>query len=106
MQEIRERHCSIGETARICGVTVKQIRNWEEKNYIPAPYRVICGERSYREFTEADLKIICSIKSYFDKGYSLSTAARKAKKSIQKEDISNGYKRENMPVIKRNVSRK
>jgi DNA-binding transcriptional MerR regulator len=87
MKKVRERHYSIGEAARICGVTVKQIRNWEEKHYIPAPYRVICGERSYREFTEADLKIIRRIKSYVEKGYRLSTAARKAKKSIQKEDI-------------------
>ena len=90
MEELRTSHCSIGDAARICGVTVKQIRHWEEKNYIPAPERVICGKRGYREFDEADMELITCIKSYLDEGYNLSIAARKAKKSIQKEEIHNG----------------
>ncbi len=46
---------SIGEASRLTGVTIKQIRNWEEKGYIPAPMRVICGERAYRPGKHAQI---------------------------------------------------
>lgn len=55
---------SIGEAAGITGVSVKQIRHWHDRGYIPVPERVVCGERSYRQFSEDDLKIIARIKSY------------------------------------------
>ena len=42
---------SIGDTAKMTGVTQKQIRNWEDRGYIPEPTRVVCGERAYRYFT-------------------------------------------------------
>ena len=76
---------SIGEAARLCGVTTKQIRNWEQKQYIPESTRIDCGERSYRNFGEDDLKIIKRIKKYLDDGFTLSLAADKAKKDISKE---------------------
>ncbi len=69
---------SIGEAARLCGVTRKQIRNWELKQYIPESTRVVCGERAYRNFGQDDLKIIKRIKHYLDAGYTLATAATKA----------------------------
>ena len=70
---------SIGEAARICGVTVKQLRHWQDRGYIPEPARVVCGERSYRQFHSGDLQIISRIKAYLDEGYSLQTAALKTK---------------------------
>ena len=70
---------SIGETARITGVTVKQLRHWHDRGYIPEPSRVVCGERSYRQFHSDDLKIISRVKAYLDEGYSLPTAAQKTK---------------------------
>lgn len=89
MKETRHKTYSIGEAARICGVTEKQIRHWEEKKHIPAPQRVICGQRSYRQFTEKDFNLIRSIKEYLDEGYTLSTAAKKAA-----EDVSGLKKKE------------
>lgn len=74
----QDKRFSIGEAARVCRVTVKQIRNWEEKKYIPVSKRILCGKRSYRQFSEKDLKIIRAIKRYLDEGYGLPTAARKA----------------------------
>ncbi len=82
MKENQQKSYSIGEAARICGVTQKQIRHWEEKNHIPTAQRVICGERSYRQFTEEDFEIIRRIKEYLDEGYTLHIAARKAKEEV------------------------
>ena len=78
MTNKRQKTYSIGETARLCGVTEKQIRHWEEKNHIPTAQRVICGERSYRQFSEKDFNLIRRIKSYLDEGYTLSAAAKRA----------------------------
>jgi len=69
---------SIGEAARLCGVTAKQIRHWQEKKYLQESTRLICGKRTYRNFGEDDLVIIKRIKYYLDFGYMLSTAAKKA----------------------------
>ena len=76
---------SIGEAARLCGVTRKQIRNWEQKNYLPELTRTVCGLRAYRTFEKDDLEIIKKIKHYLDAGFTLPTAADKAKKDISKE---------------------
>ena len=80
MQETKHKTYSIGEAARICGVTEKQIRHWEEKKHIPSLQRVICGQRSYRQFTEVDFNLISKIREYLDEGYTLSTAAKKSRK--------------------------
>jgi DNA-binding transcriptional MerR regulator len=78
MEKGRTKTYSIGEAARICGVTEKQIRHWEEKGYMPPSQRVICGNRSYRQFTEEEFKLIRRIKDALDDGYTLSGAAKKA----------------------------
>ncbi|MBN2033734.1 MAG: MerR family transcriptional regulator [Deltaproteobacteria bacterium] len=87
-----ERPVSINEAARICEVTVKQIRNWEARNYIPMAVRIKCGERSYRQFAQSDLDLICKIKSYLKEGFNLSTAAKRAASDIstRKEEESHG----------------
>ena len=69
---------SIGEAARLCGVSEKQIRHWEDKQHIPKLDRVICGKRTYRQFSEADFLLIRRIKKYMDEGYTLATASKKA----------------------------
>lgn len=92
MQETKHKTYSIGETARICGVTEKQIRHWEEKNHIPKAQRVLCGKRSYRQFTEMDFNLIHKIRGYLDEGYTLSMAAKKAAEKIStgKGELKNG----------------
>lgn len=69
---------SIGEAARLTKVSIKQIRHWAECNYISEPERVICGKRSFRQFSVQDLKVIASIKELMDEGYTLRAAAMKA----------------------------
>jgi len=76
---------SIGEAARICDVTVKQIRHWAEKGYIPEPERVVCGERSYRMFGVDDLELIKEIQSNLVEGYRLPIAAKKASETISRK---------------------
>ena len=91
MSNIRKRTFSIGEAARLCGVTVKQIRHWQDREYIPEPQRVVCGERAYRQFGEEDLEHIKRIKHYLDAGFRLDRAAEKAAADIlgEKEDEKN-----------------
>jgi DNA-binding transcriptional MerR regulator len=92
MKNIQHKTYSIGEAARICGVTEKQIRHWEERGHIPHLQRVICGKRDYRQFTEEGFKLIRRIKEYLDEGYTLPTAAKKARAEIKNtmEDRYNG----------------
>ena len=86
MKNTKEKIFSIGEAARTCGVTTKQIRHWEEKGYIPKPQRVVCGERSYRKYGVDDLEIIKNIKAYLDSGYTLPVAAKKAATDISTKE--------------------
>ena len=87
MKNTKEKIFSIGEVARMCGVTTKQIRHWEEKGYIPEPQRVVCGDRCYRKYGVDDLEIIRKIKAYLDSGYTLPVAAIKAAEdTVKKED--------------------
>ena len=78
MTDYSSKKFSIGDSAKNCGVTVKQIRNWEERGYIPKATRIVCGERAYRYFPENDLDAIRAIKSYLDQGFTLKAAVKKA----------------------------
>ena len=68
MTDFKSKKYSIGQTAVLCGITTKQIRNWEDRNYIPTATRIICGQRAYRYFSESDFDIIRKIKKYLDAG--------------------------------------
>jgi len=70
---------SIGDTAKIAGVSQKQIRNWEAKNYIKSADRVVSGNRAYRRFTLAQVETISRIKDYLEQGYTLAVSVKKAK---------------------------
>jgi len=85
MNNNQKKYQSIGQAAKICGVTQKQIRNWEEKGFIPELKRVYCGERSYRQFSIKELNLISGIKRYLDDGFVLSVAAKKAREKNIKE---------------------
>lgn len=75
---------SIGEAARQTGASIKQIRNWADIGIIDPPDRVQCGERAYRQYSQADMETIKSIKGYLDEGYTLQTAGQKAKQTRRK----------------------
>ena len=72
---------SIGDTARMTGVSQKQIRYWEGHNYIPPAMRVVCGDRAYRYFAENQVEQIKTVKAMLDQGYTLSHAAQATKRS-------------------------
>ena len=86
MKNTKEKCFSIGEAARMCGVTAKQLRYWQDRKLIPEPQLVVCGMRSYRKYGVDDLEIINNIKAYLDSGYTLPAAARKAATDISKEE--------------------
>ncbi|MBW2663843.1 MAG: MerR family DNA-binding transcriptional regulator [Deltaproteobacteria bacterium] len=43
MKNLTKKNYSIGDTAKMTGVTQKQIRNWEAKGYIDEGLNLICG---------------------------------------------------------------
>ena len=77
MQNRYETTFSIGDASRITGVSQRKLRTWEGK-YIPKPERIVCGERAYRRYTQAQINLITRIKEYQDQGFTLSAAAKKA----------------------------
>jgi len=85
MKQIRSETLSIGDTAKLTGVSQKQIRHWEARGHIPSATRVVCGQRAYRHFTEKQVKQIQVIKKLLDEGFTLSHASRLARKSCGKD---------------------
>lgn len=88
MKNTEQMNYSIGQAAKICGVTEKQIRHWEDKGHIPKPKRVLCGERSYRQYTDKDFELIGQIKKYLDDGFTLSAAAKKARTGNPRKEVA------------------
>ena len=80
---------SIGDTAKITGVSQKQIRHWEDRGYIGKAERIVCGERAYRHFSKEQVEQIKAIKSLLDNGYKLSHASRMAAKVNRKGGVKN-----------------
>jgi len=77
MKISKDKTYSIGDASRITGVSQRKLRAWEEK-YIPKPERLVCGERAYRRYTQAEIDLIRAIREYQDQGFTLSAAAKKA----------------------------
>ena len=84
MQHKQETTYSIGDAARITGVSQRQLRAWEGKS-IPQPERIVCGERAYRRYNQAQINLIAQIKKYQDQGFTLSAAAKKAKDDLARK---------------------
>ena len=79
MKDIFEKTFSIGDASRITGVSQRKLRSWEGK-HIPKPERLVCGDRAYRRYTQAQINLIARIKEYKDQGFTLSAAAKKAQR--------------------------
>ena len=85
MKEKFEKTYSIGDASILSGgVSQRKLRSWEGK-YIPKPERIVCGERAYRRYTQAQINLIARIKEYQDQGFTLSAAAKKANDGLTKD---------------------
>jgi DNA-binding transcriptional MerR regulator len=84
MKDRYETTFSIGDTSRMTGVSQRKLRSWEGK-YIPEPERLVCGERAYRRYTQAEIDLIRSIREYQDQGFTLSVAAKKANDDLARK---------------------
>ena len=84
MKENFEKTYSIGDASRMTGVSQRKLRSWEGK-YIPEPERLVCGERAYRRYTQAEINLIRGIREYQDQGFILSTAAKKANDDLARK---------------------
>jgi DNA-binding transcriptional MerR regulator len=76
---------SIGATAKLAGVTQKQLRHWEARGYISPPTRVRMGDRAYRYYSQAQLEKVKEIKSLLNEGYTLSHASKIVRKEGRKD---------------------
>lgn len=84
MHNKHETTFSIGDASRITGVSQRKLRSWEGK-HIPKPERIVCGERAYRRYTQAQINLIARIKEYQDQGFTLSAAAKKAQDDMARK---------------------
>jgi DNA-binding transcriptional MerR regulator len=89
MEKARRKTFSIGDTAKITGVSQKQIRHWEVRGYITKAIRVVCGERAYRHFSKTQVEQIAAVKGFLDQGYSLPHAARMVREALSREGDGN-----------------
>ncbi|OCG03989.1 MerR family transcriptional regulator [Gilliamella sp. wkB112] len=69
----------IREVSEMTGITVRQLRYWEEKKIITS----VNPNSSTRQFTLADIKKALLIKELIDDGYSLDGAAAKIEKRLK-----------------------
>ena len=84
MTEKIDKTYSIGDASRIAGVSQRKLRSWEGK-HIPKPERIVCGERAYRRYSQAQIKLITRIREYQDQGFTLSAASKKASEDMAKD---------------------
>lgn len=75
---MKNRGLFIGEAARQCGISVKQLRTWTDHGLVGSPQYVTCGQRRYRIYSDAHIEQIKLIKQFLDEGYTLKAAAGKA----------------------------
>ena len=78
MRKQQAQNYSIGNVATMTGASIKQIRNWEARGYIPDADRIQYGDRAYRRFSLKQVELISKIKDLRDDGYTLPAAADKA----------------------------
>lgn len=86
MFEKYEKTFSIGDASELTGVSQKKLRSWGGK-CIPEPVRIVCGERSYRRYTQEQINLIVRIKEYQDQGFTLKAAAQKSSEDISRQEL-------------------
>ena len=74
---------SIGETSKRTQISVKRLRYWQERGYIPAPELTKCGERSYRYYTQEHINFLKLLKENLDEGFTVKAAAEKTKNEFK-----------------------
>ena len=70
---------SISQVSQMTGVTKNRIREWHAKGFLPGVQSISVGSRLHRRFSEEDVTLIKMINEYQNQGYTLATAANKAK---------------------------
>ena len=81
MDKNTEQTFGIFDAAEMTGVSQRMLRAWEGR-HIALPDRIRCGERAYRRYSQADVKLIKRIKEYQDQGFTLKMASQKAHKDL------------------------
>ena len=72
----------IGEVAKITGLSIRQIRYWSDKGFVPAPEISRCGDISYRMYGPEDVACIKQVKSYLDEGFTLKAASVRTRNTL------------------------
>ncbi len=83
MSTLREITYSTGETAKLTGASLKQIRYWIKRGHVHSD-RNVCGLIAYHRFNNGQVELIRAIKGYLDQGYVLARAAELARNGKSK----------------------
>ena len=67
------------------GYTVRKAELQEFWKHCARPERIVCGDRAYRRYNQAQIDLIKRIKEYQDQGFTLSAAAKKAQDHLAKD---------------------
>ena len=87
-KNVYEETYSIGDASRITGVSQRKLRSWEVK-HIKKPERIVCCDRAYRRYNQAQIDLIKRIKKYQHQGFMLSAAAKRAQDDMARKGVNN-----------------
>lgn len=73
---------SISDASRETGLSQKQLRSYEARGYISEPFKVRCGEISYRRYSAQHIAEIKAFKRFVDEGFTLQAASKKIKEKV------------------------
>lgn len=76
---------SISDASKASGLSMKQLREYEAKGYIPESVKLKCGSIQYRRYTEDQIEALKVFKSFMDQGFTLSAAKIKTGEYLGKE---------------------
>ncbi|MBM7543946.1 MerR family transcriptional regulator [Periweissella beninensis] len=88
----------IGELSSMTGVSTRQLRYWEQKNYIHSIQRD--DEQSARVFHFKEYARVSGIKYFLDQGYSLQAAVKQVNQYIDVSHFLHKFVKEGIKTVK------
>jgi len=75
---------SISDASTQCGLSQKQLREYESKNFITEPIKIRCGAIQYRRYSPEHIEEIKVFAKYINQGFRLPIASHKAFEEIER----------------------
>ena len=75
---MKDKTFTIGQIVQLTGVTPKQLRFWEQEDYLQGVEYISYGGIHHRRYSAETLEQIQLIKRFLDKGFTLQAASQRA----------------------------